>query len=69
MNEACETQNKNSRFVRWIKCILSVILPVDLFVSIKADQVASNYIKFVERHKEYLNDKGALEKSKKCFSS
>ena len=27
MNKSCETQNKNSRLIRWIKCILSIICP------------------------------------------
>jgi hypothetical protein len=61
LNEQMETQDKNNRFVRWIKCILSIILPVDLFSSIKVDTVAIKFFKFVQNHKEWLSDNEILE--------
>lgn len=64
LNDRCETQNKSSRFVRWIKCVLSKILPIDLFSSIKIRNVVPYYFKLIEKNKEYLKDPKVLESAK-----
>lgn len=64
MNENCETQNKNHVIVRWIKCIISIILPIDLFSSIRINHVALNYFKLVEKNKEHLKNQTILDQVK-----
>lgn len=69
MNEKCEMQNKSSRFVRWIKCVLSTILPIDLFSSIKVNNVALAYFKFIKQHQDYLVDQDFCDDVKRVLST
>lgn len=69
LNDKNETQNKDSRIVRWIKCILSVILPFNLYSSIKVDRVALNYFGFINTHKEYLGNQETREKAIEVFKT
>lgn len=69
MNENCLTQKKSHTIIRWIKCILSTLLPIDLFSSIKASRVALSYFEFVKNHREYLNNPDTVKLSKRVLES
>lgn len=69
MNADCKTQVKNGRLIRWFKTILSKILPIKLFPSIKASKVAFSYFGFVKNHQEYLVDEQVLSNTKKVLET
>ncbi|QLH34725.1 MAG: hypothetical protein HWD61_00130 [Parachlamydiaceae bacterium] len=54
MNDRCEMQAKDHRFVRWLKVLLRTFLPLNFYNSIKIERVALNYFEFVKAHKEHL---------------
>lgn len=61
LNVNCESQKKDFIVVRWLKCILSKFLPINLFSSIKASRVALSYLNYVEKNKDYLRDSMTLK--------
>ncbi len=69
LNDKCEMQVKSYKIVRWIKCILSIILPINLFSSIKASRVASSYFQFLETHKEFLQNENTAIAAKKVLNT
>lgn len=64
MTTNCETQVKSHKIVRWIKCFLSVFLPIEFFASIKVSKVAQSYFQFLKTHVDYLEKTEDAEKAK-----
>lgn len=64
MTDTCETRNKDSRFVRWIKCLISAILPFKLYTSIKVENVVPAYFKLIEENREHLKNAKLLASTK-----
>lgn len=69
MNDKCEMQVKSRKIVRWIKCILSIILPINLFSSIKASRVALAYFELVKKHQEHLKNPETVKKTKQVLKT
>jgi hypothetical protein len=61
LNDKCETVKKDGKIIRWLKAILSVILPVNLYGSIKASKVAMSIFEFAKTNSEHLNDDDAYD--------
>lgn len=69
MNTQCKTQNKDPRLIRWIKYLLSQILPFNLYSSIKVSRVAFQYFEFVKIHQDYLVDSKIFDKTKEVLET
>lgn len=69
MNDACETQKKDTKIIRWIKSILSIILPINLYESIKASKVALNYFEFLKVNQEHLRKGDTFIKAKQVLEN
>lgn len=54
MNERCETQAKDNRLIRFLKSIISTILPFNLYASIKVDRVATSLLDFFKSNQDHF---------------